>query len=207
MSNILKGNSKMMTAEQLTNYANKLCIKLFGVKYDSYVKYNNNLRACAGRFIDSVQTDMWGGHAKRLHKYHIDLNKKLMKAVPDELYRTLAHELCHYYCYVSNRGYHDWDDDFKNELAKHHIEASCYVTANPRYYVMYCPKCHRITTFKTHVKCDYACAYCHKRLVRYGFITLHGVYRLPNNPAECKIFPDLKKIVFSHSKNQCKQCC
>lgn len=163
--------------QKLTAMAKTLCLKLFGIKYDSYAKYENTTTSTVGRFVAINKVDMWGDVLSRTNRYYIEIKKQFARRHPDLLPKVLGHELCHYYCYVTNKPYCDYNDYFQEELKKHNLPAGVQITDDPKRYVEYCPKCHQIFLTVTRVKASYACSKDRTLLKRFGFIKLHGTYK------------------------------
>lgn len=153
--------------------------ELWNIEYDGEVVFNNRLRSSDGRFLSEDNI--------------IEFNKALLTLnCKDYIDEVLLHELCHWYCYVSELEWDDGDFDFEEQIylsGSRPTETSCIksnmimiIDDEAWYYCKNCDNSKEVHKFKRN------------ELIRH-----YGEHREKCRP-ECPICNG--KLSYSHEANR-----
>lgn len=144
-----------------------------------------------------------GGRCTVTHKkhkieiYHIVISRFLIANCPEEVYKTVKHELVH--AYLFSQGYFGSANSHYSPLFQQiakEVGASIYLPTRclpkQKYYVYTCPKGHIILT-KRKLKRKSSCGYCSKKYNPSYILTYSGIAYLTGEQVE-KITEQNKKI-------------
>jgi len=98
----------------------------------------------------------------------IEINKKLLNQSTYIIIDIILHELCHWYCYITNKKYSDENEDFKNELNRIQSFPTGTITANYKYL---------------YIKSKYKCNCCGKEKTVLETLSCMSIY--PKDDINC----------------------